>query len=560
MCSRLCLIQVLLLLGAQSEVAQNLGFPPALTLNEADIYSAFGLPPLRDAAGTPAENAASSTQVFKRAQALGLTSQSPIEAWQSAQIMLASNAIAPRAAAAPASYSGTTASGLNQLLANPAISSIRVTAAALSIDQPIEIQRSGIWLDLGAALISSGGATGYMLRVENAADVSISGGNFESGDSAILVNNSRLVSVGGVTISNLTGAGIVVTASDHVSVIRNRISGLQLCGIMIHRGTTSSYVVRNSITGNFGAANLMAGIVLTDREVDVSANPRTVFGGNLYGPVVQPITSHIHPPHDNVIAFNQVSHNSAGGVYLDGAVRNVVVANEIQGNAKEGLCLDYGATANVVASNTFLQNGDRWGESDAIMALEFISGGGRDSDGTPAEKVPGISLDNALYNFVFMNNIAHNFGGGVKIVRTGYFNVIGLNTLLNNNDGAGANQHFFGIELGAAIADTTQNDIDFTPSHGNVVFSNVIRGTHYSGVFFDSGSDQNDAIGNVIEDATDWALESAQQMSNNSLDNLTHLPSRNIGSGMEESLIQSGQPVNDSSRAPAAVSLLHRKE
>src|SRR5579883_2135834 len=70
MCSRLCLIQVLLLLGAQSEVAQNLGFPPALTLNEADIYSAFGLPPLRDAAGTPAENAASSTQVFKRAQAL----------------------------------------------------------------------------------------------------------------------------------------------------------------------------------------------------------------------------------------------------------------------------------------------------------------------------------------------------------------------------------------------------------------------------------------------------------------------------------------------------------
>src|SRR5581483_1831321 len=231
-------------------------------------------------------------------------------------------------------------------------------------------------------------------------------------------------------------------------------------------------------------------------------------------------------------------------------VRNVITGNSIQGNAKEGLCLDYGSTANVVVSNVVLQNGDRWGESDANMVLEFISQGGRNPDGTPAEKVPGISMDNALYNIVFMNTVAHNFGGGVKIVRTGYFNVIGLNTLLSNNDGASATQHFFGIELGGALADTPGSDIDFTPSHGNIVFSNVIRGSHYSGIFFDSNCDQNDVIGNTIEDATDWALESAQQMSNNSLDNLTHLPSRNIGSGLEESLIQSGQAVN----APPAVS------
>lgn len=299
----------------------------------------------------------------------------------------------------------------------------------------------------------------------------------------------------------------------------------------------------------------MAGIVLTDREVDVTANPRTVFDANLYGAVVQPITSHLRPPHDNVVAFNHVSRNSAGGVYLDGAVRNVIVGNAIQKNAKEGLCLDYGSTANVVASNVFLQNGDRWGESDAITALEFITAGGRNSDGTPAEKVPGVSIDNALYNIVLMNNVAHNFGGGVTIVRTGYFNVIGMNTLLSNNDGASPTQHFFGIELGSATADTTQDDIDFTPSHGNIVFSNVIRGAHYSGVFFDSGSGQNDIVGNTIEDATQWALESAQQMSNNSLNNLTHLPSRNISSGLQESLIQSGQPVNDPPAGATTASL-----
>lgn len=559
--SRVRVLFLLLCAGAfQRGAAQGLGSSPPLTFSEADIYSVFGLPPLQDAAGTAAQSDAASTQVYKRAQTLGLTSQSALNAWQSAQIMIAVNSTGFVSAGAPTLYSGTTASGLNQLLANPALSSIRVTASSLAIDQPIEIRRSEVSLDLGAAAISSASAAVYMLRVENATNVSISNGDFISGDSAILVNDSQHVSVTDIAISNLTGAGIVVTGSQGISVTQNRISSLQLCGIMIHRGTTSSYVARNSVTGDLGSGNLMAGIVLTDREVDVTINPRNVFQSNLYDVIEQPMMTRIHPPHDNVLAFNHVSRNSAGGIYSDGGVRNVIAGNSIQGNAKEGMCLDNGSTANVVVSNVVLQNGDRWGESDAIMALESISGGGRNPDGTPAEKVPGISLDNALYNIVFMNNLAHNFGGGVKIVRTGYFNAIGLNTLLGNNDGVSATQHFFGIELGNTPADSPAIDLDFTPSHGNIVFSNVIRGSHYSGIFLDLGSDQNDVIGNAIEDATDWALESAQQMSNDSLNNLTHLPSRNIGSGLQEALIQSGQPVNDPPAGTAGASLLNRKE
>ncbi len=41
-----------------------------------------------------------------------------------------------------------------------------------------------------------------------------------------------------------------------------------------------------------------------------------------------------------------------------------------------------------------------------------------------------------MYNVVFGNSVQHNFGGGIKIVRTGYFNLIGLNVPLSNNDGA----------------------------------------------------------------------------------------------------------------------------
>lgn len=232
----------------QSGVAQTLGFSPPLTLSESDIYTAFGLPPLRDSPGTPAQTAAAATQVYKRAQALALTSHSAIDAWQAAETMLTVHDIGSASTGLSTTYSGSSASGLNQLLANPALGSIRVIGTALTIDQPIEIRRSRLSLDLGAAAISSASASVYMLRVENATDVSITGGNFVSGDSAILVNNSRQISVTRANISNLKGVGIVVTGSDRVSVTQNHISGLQLSGIMIHRGTTSSYIAATALS------------------------------------------------------------------------------------------------------------------------------------------------------------------------------------------------------------------------------------------------------------------------------------------------------------------------
>jgi len=117
-------------------------------------------------------------------------------------------------------------------------------------------------------------------------------------------------------------------------------------------------------------------------------------------------------------------------------------------------------------------------------------------------------------------------------VRTGYFNLIGLNTVLSDNEGASERFHFFGIELGAATLDATSDELDSTPSRGNIVFSNDIRGRHYSGIFFDAGSDLNDAFDNVILDAQQWALESAEPMSNSSLNNLTVIPRRNISAGL----------------------------
>lgn len=535
----------LALVFASAIQGQPYGPTPRLSVNPIDIFSAFNLPPLPDNAGTALTSSVDALQVGSRAAALFLSDASPTAAWQNAQNLLNQRALQPTKAPSGKTvvFSGATASLLNQVIADSGVVRIEVISEMLSIDQPIEIQRSSVTLDLGPAQLAAANLQPYMMRIENAARVIVTGGDFVSGDSAILVSASSEVDISHVRMGNLTGTGVVVTGSTRITVAENQIANLQLAGIIVHRGTTQSIVENNRITGGAGYSNMAAGIVITDREVDMTSNPRALFGPDGYGVISQPMMLRLHPPHDNLIAWNNVSGGLTSGIYSDGGIETVIFGNVLEGNSKEGLCLDNGSTANVVASNVVHNNGERWGDPDTVLALDFILAGGRLPNGTAAEKVPGISLDNAMYNIVFGNDLAHNFGGGVKMVRTSYFNAIGMNTLLDNNDGASSAFHFFGIELGATSGSAL--DLDFTPSRGNIVFSNMIRGSHYSGVFFDQGSDTNNVLNNVVLDALFWALESVEQMMNTSLNNFTTLPSRNIGSGLDPALVTSGQAVND---------------
>src|SRR5581483_3239564 len=154
-------------------------------------------------------------------------------------------------------------------------------------------------------------------------------------------------------------------------------------------------------------------------------------------------------------------------------------------------------------------------------------------------------LDNAMYNIIFQNTVESNYGGGIKLVRTGLFNLIGLNTLVSNAAGSSDQFHFFGIELGAAPGDLTTRELDITPSRGNVVFSNMIRGPHYAGIYFGMNSDHNEVFDNVIIGTTKWGLESVSEMFNNTINNLTVLPSRNISPGLDPNLFVSAGAVRD---------------
>ena len=504
-------LTALLLAGVFSASGQNLGSPPHPLLDASEIYSAFALP-MTYSPGRPPADQEAQTQVGTRAQKLGLTTASAGAAWTAAQALLAAPAQIPTAAVIVTPFTGSTASALNAVLKLSPNGYIRVTSATIGVDQPIEIAGQGLTLDLGAAQLTSATSQPYMIRIDGGQNITVTGGSFTSGNSAILVSKAAGVTIDGIQISGLTGDGVVITGSNHVTVAHSRITGLAGPGIVLNGGATACTVMQNDISNNLGESNWDAAIMVSDRDVDLATDPHSIFDSGGYWPIFSPVQSRLNPPHDNLLAFNHIAINTTSGIYMDGGVRNIVYANTILGNAKEGLCLDNGATADVVVSNTIQQNGNRWGQSDATLTLDFVDS--RLPDGTAAAKLPGISIDNGIFNFIYGNNISHNSGDGVKMVRTGFFNVIGLNTIENDNDGGSVYFRFFGVELGAALGDAPSAELDFTPSRGNIVFSNLIRGSNSSGIFIEGASDQNQIFDNVIKDATAFAIESEAQIQN----------------------------------------------
>jgi len=272
----------------------------------------------------------------------------------------------------------------------------------------------------------------------------------------------------------------------------------------LHGDVTDSLLEGNEIHDLTGHSNWHAGILIVGRSRDIAADP-AVF--NADGVAGEAIVDRLRNPSRNVVVGNDIRDGRSSGIYNDGGIANVLVGNDVVGNAKEGLCLDNGATANVVAGNTVTANGNRWGQPDEVLAIDSVLDEGRAPDGTAIAKLPGISIDNALYNEVHTNTVARNFGGGIKMVRTSFFNVITGNVLTDNNRGRSDRFHFFGIELGAAVPDFVAPDLDFVGSSGNVVVANQIHGDHHSGVYVAAASVQNDIIGNEIDGVAAFEIE-----------------------------------------------------
>ena len=541
---------VLLLSGSKAALAANFGDTPApdyaFTLSRD-----FSLPPFHMKATDAAGIVARGTQVFQRAQTLGIDATTADQAWHGVADTItkdrAMNADLMVPSVRVVIFAGSRFSGLQRVIAAGGSTHIVVTSRLLEADTPLVIAGKNLVVDFSGAKINPGPASlNWLIRVEHGKNISVVGAVIDGGTNGILVENSSDVVVSGNKISGLAENGVVVTgSSDHVVIADNHIHGLNRAGIMLDGDVRYSLIEDNQIYSLNGHSNWNAAILLTGRSGDIGKNPSVFLRPDVYWVVSEPIVKRLKNPMYNVILGNDVRANHSSGIYNDGAVANVFLSNRIEDNSKEGICFDNGATANVFVGNIVTGNGDRWGQTDKDLAHDFVAGAGRLADGTPSAKLPGVSIDNALYNEIFGNYVVGNFGGGVKMVRTGIYNIVGENVIISNNLGESPKFHFFGIELGAAPGDNAEPELNFTPSVGNIIFGNNVRGKHYSGIFFGPGSVQNDVFDNQIFGVEFWAMESVKRQDNYTMNNLTVVHSRNISPGVVANLGELGAAVFD---------------
>lgn len=474
-----------------------------------DLRSHYDLPPLRDGPDDEAGRLAQGTQVRRRADRLGLGARTAYEAWSTASETATTNrrqlpALLERSLP-NRSFDGTRLSELGEMLAHVGSAHVTVVRRSLVADTPLTISGRDVSIDFAGAVIRTGSThPAWAIRIRGAHNVAVSNAVIAGGANGILVDAGTGVSVVGNVLHDLSQNGIVVSGGSHAAIRGNRLRGLHRSGIVLHGHVTDSLLEENEIHDLTGNSNWHAGILITGRSGDIAADPAAF---NAYGVAGETIVHRRRNPTRNVVVGNDIRDGRSSGIYNDGGIANVLVDNDVVGNAKEGLCLDNGSTANVVAGNTVADNGNRWGQPDEVLAIDSVLDDGRAPDGTAIAKLPGISLDNALYNEVHANTVTGNFGGGIKMVRTSFFNVISGNVLTDNNRGRSDRFHYFGVELGAAVPDFADRDLDFVGSSGNVVVGNQIHGDHHSGIYVAAASVQNEIIGNDIDGVAAFEIE-----------------------------------------------------
>lgn len=358
---------------------------------------------------------------------------------------------------------------------------------------------------------------------------------------AILIENAQNVGIYNIHLTGGFGQGIYVITSNHVLIWNNEITNAAykaICvmgensyinlvnnsvhdngnGAVFYDGNISNCIIQgNSVYQNRGTRNLTAGIVFSAMYVEDVYTPYNTF-------LDEYLYEQLDAPHHNVLKDNLIQGNYSSGFYCDGGYLNYVINNTIEENEKEGMCLDYGTFGTYVSGNSIKRNGNRNRQTDEDLTADFILEWGRLEDGSSKAKLPGLSIDNSAYNIIYNNSICENSGSGVKMVRSGYRNLVLSNVVADNNRGINESYHGFGIELGYAVEpDEPVIGLDFTPDYENIIARNVVTGVHSSGIYLAPETYCNDLIDNVIADC-EFAVENHSGYFNSAVGNSTNVP------------------------------------
>ena len=496
----------------------------AMKISPADCYSimtANKLPALSRMAAEDSKKYMGNLQVLQKIEKLGIDTASfetPELNWKNVYNRVSDTMQKENTFSDKISFTGSTASQLNTLIAQSTDAYITIESSTVRMDEPIRM-KAGIALD-AAGVTFTGSTDDRVAQAVIAEDctnfalynLNLTAGCYEYG---IYIIRSNTFTIENCTISNALYKGLVMMGENKNFTIRNNTVSYNGNGAVFLNGNISNGIIAgNDVVDNYGTRNLTAGIVMTSMEIDDYYTAYNEFKDeHLY--------NLLDTPHDIVLYQNNVKHNNSSGIYSDGAYQIYIVENIIYQNDKEGMCLDYGTFGAYVSNNIVKENGGRLRQSDEDLEADFVTAFGRLSDGSSPAKLPGISIDNSAYNTIVNNNVTQNYGSGVKMVRSAYRNIIMENSVSDNNKGKSDDFHFFGIEIGhESTPDEPVKGLDFTASYENIVCRNIVTGSNYAGVFLAVESYCNDVFDNTILGSEWYAIECHSNMFNSMPNNI----------------------------------------
>lgn len=496
----------------------------AMKISPADCYSIMSankLPALSRMAAEDSKKYMGNLQVLQKIEKLGIDTASfetPELNWKNVYNRVSDTMQKENTFSDKISFTGSTASQLNTLIAQSTDAYITIESSTVRMDEPIRM-KSGIALD-AAGVTFTGSTDDRVAQAVIAEDctnfalynLNLTAGCYEYG---IYIIRSNTFTIENCTISNALYKGLVMMGENKNFTIRNNTVSYNGNGAVFLNGNISNGIIAgNDVVDNYGTRNLTAGIVMTSMEIDDYYTAYNEFKDeHLY--------NLLDTPHDIVLYQNNVKHNNSSGIYSDGAYQIYIVENIIYQNDKEGMCLDYGTFGAYVSNNIVKENGGRLRQSDEDLEADFVTTFGRLSDGSSPAKLPGISIDNSAYNTIVNNNVTQNYGSGVKMVRSAYRNIIMENSVSDNNKGKSDDFHFFGIEIGhESTPDEPVKGLDFTASYENIVCRNIVTGSNYAGVFLAVESYCNDVFDNTILGSEWYAIECHSNMFNSMPNNI----------------------------------------
>ncbi len=500
--------------------------------NELDLYAEdtenilnrYNLPELERMEDTDAEEKMSGLQVLRRIEELDIDIEeimTPEYGWKSVYNDSITQLMTALDFDEEISFEGTKASELNEFLADKSNSGkyVNICSDEILLDETIVIPSNVILDGNGVNIASQDEEAEYAILVENAENIGIYNINLTGGfGQGIYVITSNHVLIYGNEITNATYKAVCVMGENsYINLVNNSIHD-NGNGAVFYDGSISNCILQgNSIYQNRGTRNLTAGIVFSAMYVEDIYTPYNTF-------LDEYLYEQTEAPHHNVLKDNLIQGNYSSGFYCDGGYINYVIDNIIEENEKEGMCLDYGTFGTYVSGNLIRENGNRNRQTDEDLTADFILEWGRLEDGSSKAKLPGLSIDNSAYNIIYNNSICDNSGSGVKMVRSGYRNLILSNVIADNNRGMSEAYHGFGVELGYAVEpDEPVIGLDFTPDYENIIARNVITGIHSSGIYLAADTYCNDIIDNIIADC-EYAVENHSSYFNSAVGNSTNVP------------------------------------